>query len=167
MTDTAADITGHTALGADGKLSTIVITGTAGADTLDLTGNKASASINLSGDSASAVGGLNAAKLAFNSAPDAITLGSGAATITAGLSGTSGITTVANFQFGLDALQLTLGALPSVQAFNTTYNGAHAIALTGGSYAEGVVLLNQSASVTAASVLASHMHTSGGVTTIS
>ncbi len=167
MTDTAADITGHTALGADGKLSTIVITGTAGADTLDLTGIKASASINLSGDSASAVGGLNAAKLAFNSAPDAITLGSGAATITAGLSGTSGITTVANFQFGLDALQLTLGALPSVQAFNTTYNGAHAIALTGGSYAEGVVLLNQSASVTAASVLASHMHTSGGVTTIS
>ena len=166
ITDTAADVTGRATLGADTKLSSLSITGTAGADTLDLTGIRAPVIINLSGDAATAIGGLAAGKLSLASAPDAITLGSGPATITAGISGTSGIETIANFQFGLDALQLNLGSLSSVQAFDTSYNGAHAITLTGGSDSAGVVLLGQPASVTAASLMASHLHGSSGMATL-
>ena len=165
ITDTAAHVTGNTALGADGKLASITVTGTSGGDTLTLTGIKAPEAINLSGDTATATGGLGAAKLTLAGAPDTITLGTGAATITAGISGSSGITTVASFQFGLDALQLGLGSASSVQAFDTTYNGAHAVTLTGGNLSQGVVLLNQS--VSAASLLATHTHTSNGIATVS
>ena len=166
ITDTAADVTGHTALGADGKLSAITITGTTGADTLNLTGISATVTINLDGNTAKATAGLQAATMTFVTPPDMITLDSGAATIIAGMTGSAGIETIANFQFGLDQLQLTLGGLSGVSAFNTTYNGAHAIALTGGAFTEGVVLIGQPSSVTAASILASHLHTSNGVATI-
>ena len=165
IADTAAHVTGNTALGADGKLASITVTGTSGGDTLTLTGIKAPEAINLSGDTATATGGLGAAKLTLAGAPDTIALGTGAATITAGISGSSGITTVASFQFGLDALQLGLGSASSVQAFDTTYNGAHAVTLTGGNLSQGVVLLNQS--VSAASLLATHTHTSNGIATVS
>jgi hypothetical protein len=166
VTDTAADMNGHAAaLGGNTKLTAVSVTGTAGSDTLNLTGIRATETINLSGNAAT--GTLSWAKLGLSGAPDAITLGAGPATITAGISGASGVATIAGFQFGLDALQLNLGALPSVQAFDTSYNGAHAIALTGGNYSEGVVLLNQPASVTAAGLMAGHLHISGGVATIS
>ncbi len=164
--DMAADMNGHAAaFGGDTKLTAVSVTGTAGSDTLNLTGVRATETINLSGNAAT--GTLSWAKLGLSGAPDAITLGAGPATITVGVSGTSGITTIAGFQFGLDALQLNLGTLSSVKAFDTSYNGAHATALTGGNYSEGVVLPNQPASVTAAGLMAGHLHSSGGVATIS
>ena len=103
----------------------------------------------------------------FITPADMITLGSGAATIVAGLTGSSGIETIANFQLGLDQLQLSLGSLPGVSAFNTLYNNAHAIALTGGGLTQGVVLLNQPSSLSAASLLSGHLHIANGVATIS
>jgi hypothetical protein len=162
IADTAADVTGLTALGADSKLTSMAITGTSGANTLNLTGIGASVTINLGGDGSTASGGLGAATMTFITPPDAITLGSGAAVITAGLTGSSGIETIANFQFGVDELLLNLGGLSAVSAFNTTYNGAHAIALTGGNLTEGVVLLGEPSSVTASSLLASHLHIANG-----
>ena len=167
ITTTAANATGQTTLGKDSKLTALTISGTTGADTLNLTGIGSSVIVNLSGDSATASGGLGGAGLNFLTPPDAITLGSGAATITAGLSGSSGIETIANFQFGLDQLLLNLGTLSTMTAINTSYNGQHAIALTGGSLTQGVVLLGQPSTITAASLLASHIHTSNGVATIS
>ena len=166
ITDTAADVSGKTALGADTKLTSLSITGTTGADTLNLTGISAPASINLSGDTATVSGGLASPKISFLSSPDAITLGSGAATITAGISGSSGIETIANFQLGLDKLLLTLGTASAVTAIDTTYNGGHAIALTGGNSTQGVLLLGEASSVTAASLLGTHIHTSSGVATL-
>ena len=160
ITDTAADVTGKTVLGTDNKLTGITITGTTGANTLNLTG------IDLGGDTATVTGGLSAAAMNFITPPDVVTLGSGAATITAGLTGGSGIETIANFQFGLDQLQLSLGSLTALNAFNTLYNGAHAIALTGGGLTQGVVLINQPTTMTAASLLAGHVHIAGGVATI-
>lgn len=166
ITDTAADITGQTALGADSKLTAITITGTSGANTLNLTGIKAPVAINLGGDTATVSGGLGSSTLSFLSAPDAITLGSGAAVITAGLSGSSGIETIANFQLGLDELLLNLGTATAVSAFDTTYNGTHAIALTGTGQTQGVVLVGEPSNITAASLLASHVHVSGGIATV-
>ncbi|MDR3522638.1 MAG: hypothetical protein P4L66_00895 [Acetobacteraceae bacterium] len=166
ITDTAADVTGKTVLGTDNKLTGITITGTTGANTLNLTGISAPVAIDLGGDTATVTGGLSAAAMNFITPPDVVTLGSGAATITAGLTGGSGIETIANFQFGLDQLQLSLGSLTALNAFNTLYNGAHAIALTGGGLTQGVVLINQPTTMTAASLLAGHVHIAGGVATI-
>ena len=167
ITDTAANVTGQSALGADSKLTGITISGTAGANTLNLTGISAPVAINLNGDTATVTGGLSAAVMNFITPADMITLGSGAATIVAGLTGSSGIETIANFQLGLDQLQLSLGSLPGVSAFNTLYNNAHAIALTGGGLTQGVVLLNQPSSLSAASLLSGHLHIANGVATIS
>lgn len=166
ITSTSANVSGQTALGADSKLAGITISGTTGADTLNLTGIGASVIVNLGGDSATASGGLGEASLKFLTPPDLLTLGAGGATISAGMSGSSGIETIANFQFGLDQLLLNLGTLSTMTAINTSYNGQHAIALTGGSLTQGVILLNQPSSVTAASLLASHIHTSNGVATV-
>jgi hypothetical protein len=167
ITDTAADVSGHTTLNADSKLTALTISGTTGADTLNLAGITIPATINLLGNSATASGGLGASTLSFLRPPDAITLGSGAATITAGISGSSGIETITNFQFGLDILQLNLGSYSSVVATNTSYAGQHAISLSGGGLSQGVVLLNQASTVSAASVLSSHLHIANGVATIS
>ena len=166
ITDTAVDVSGQTKLAADSKLNSISITGTAGADNLNLTGFATPVSINLSGDTATVSGGLASPKISFLSPPDAITLGSGAATITAGVTGSSGVETITNFQFGTDKLLLNLGTASSPIVVDTTYNGAHAIALSGGNATQGVLLLGEASSVTAASVLSTHVHTSGGVATI-
>jgi hypothetical protein len=51
VSDTAADLTtALTALNADSKLSSLTVSGTTGADTLNLTGSKVAATINLDGD---------------------------------------------------------------------------------------------------------------------
>ncbi len=165
VTDSAASVTAaRTALAQDAKLTAIAVTGTGGADTLDLTGVQAAATIDLSGNAAKAVAGLSASRLAFIGAPDAVTLGGDAATVAAGLGG--GIATIANFQLGLDTLRLGLGGASAVSGYDTSYNGAHAIALTGAGTATGVVLINQPASLTAASLLSGHVITTNGVATV-
>ena len=166
ITDTAADVSGQTKLAGDSKLTSLSITGTTGADSLNLAGIAMPVSINLSGDTATVSGGLASPKISFLSPPDAVTLGSGAATITAGITGSSGIETLTNFQFGTDKLLLSLGTASAVTAIDTTYNGAHAIALSGGNLSQGVLLLGQASSVTASSVLSTHVHTSAGVATV-
>ena len=167
VNDTAAHVSGNIGLAGDSKLTSLTVSGTSGGDNLNLTGSKSTATINLGGDTATAIGGLGAAKLVLAGAADVVTLGTGAATISAGVSGSSGIMTVANFQFGLDALQLGLGNTPAVTAIDTSYGGVHAVALSGGNLSQGVVLLNQPGNLTAASVMSGHIHTSNGMATIS
>lgn len=164
VTDSAADV--KSSLATDSKLSGLTITGSSGADTLNLAGIAAPASISLGVDAARMTAGLNAATLSFIGAPDAITLGSGPAVISNTLTASSGIETIANFQLGVDELLLTLGAGVTLHATDTTVGGVHAIALTGSTAGQGVVLLGQPTSLTAASLLASHTHLSGAVTMV-
>ena len=167
IADTAANVTGKTVLAADTKLTAIAVTGTSAANTLNLTGISAPVAVNLSGNTATASGGLGAATMSFVTPPDVITLGTGAAAITAGLGAGCGIEVIGNFQFGVDQLSIGLGTLSGLSAFDTTYNGQHAVALSGGSLTTGVVLANQANSVTASSVLSGHVHVSGGVALVS
>jgi hypothetical protein len=170
VTDTAANVTaGRLLLNGDKKLSALTISGTTGGDTLNLTGSAATATINLGGDTAKASAGLNAPSLAFIGTPDAITLGTGAATITDVLSASGGIETIANFTYGVDHLVLGLnGAASSVlKAFDTTVNGVHAISLySSADTSHGVVLLGMPSVDTAANLMASHVVFSGGNATI-
>ena len=165
VSDTAANVTAAlTSLKADSKLSALTVSGTASGDTLVLTGLKAAAAINLNGDTASATAGLAAPSLAFIGTPDAITLGTGTGTIDYTLQPASGIETIANFQYGLDQLNIALnGAANSVlQAYNTSYNGQKAIALASSADpTHGVVLTNVSSGMTAG-LLSNHLTFSGG-----
>jgi hypothetical protein len=125
-------------------------------------GNAAAAAAPTTGVSASA--GLNPPALAFISSPD-VTLGNGAAILDYALSNTSGVATIAGFQYGLDQLNLDLMGAPDsvLQAFDTNVAGSHAIAITSSAApADGVVLLNLPASDTAADLLAQHLSFAGG-----
>jgi hypothetical protein len=169
MADTAANVTATlSSLNADSKLSALTVSGTASADTLILTGSKAAATISLGGDTASVSAGLTAPSLTFIGTPDAITLGTGASTIDYTLQPSSGIETIANFQYGLDQLNISLGAPNNVLlADNTSYNGQKAIALySQADPTHGVVLINASSGMTAA-LLANHLTLSAGHAMIS
>lgn len=167
--DSAANVTAdRSALAADSKLKSLVVTGTAGSDTLNLTGVATPASINLDGDSAKAV--LTNSALSFIGTPDAITFGTGLSTVdfTVGLS--AGIETIANFQFGVDYLDLTMTGTAKglLQAHDTMVNGVKAIALySSTNTSAGVVLTGVSSSMSAASLMASHVTYSGMAAVIS
>jgi hypothetical protein len=117
-------------LNGDGRLSTVVATRAPGG-TLDLTAQTQNTTINLGPNTASASSGLNALSLNFIGTPDAILLGGSQDTIEYRLESASGIETVSNFVFGLDELNVDLvgAANSSLQAFDTTVVGAHAIAI--------------------------------------
>ena len=152
----------------DGRLSTQLITA---GPTVDLSSQSAAATINLGSDTASASSGLSAPSLAFiGGTPDAITLGSGASIVEYALQPSSGIETVAGFVLGTHELNIDLnGAANSVlEAFNTTVNGSAAIALASSAdLSHGIVLLNVSGGLNAASLLTSHTTFVGGHALIS
>ena|GEM_PF-2658858 len=133
-------------LNGDGFRPAILLTGTAGGDTLDLTGESQTAIINLGGNTASASVGLSAPSLTFIGTPDAITLSSVSfgAVIEYGLTASSGIETIANFRLGWELLNIDLlgAASSTLMAYDTTVGGAHAIAITSSTDPlHGVVLL--------------------------
>ena len=152
-------------LNGDGKLRAAIQLGTNGGDTVNLVGQTQTTTINLGADAASVSAGLNAPSLAFIGTPDAIALGSGAATIQYALAASSGIETIANFVYGLDLLNIDMlgAAANALRAFDTTVGGAHAISIaSAANLTHGVVLLNMPAGQTAADLLANHTTFSGG-----
>jgi len=140
----------------------LTITGTTGSDTVNLTGSNVPVAINLAGNSAvvSVSAGLAAPTLKFLGAPDAVTLGNGAATISDTLS--SGVETIANFQLGTDWLDLSFNG--TFTASNTSVGGVHAVAIySSASPKDGVVLTGTT--LTAANVL-SHTSFSSGMAVV-
>ena len=111
--------------------------------------------------------GLTAPALSFIGAADQVTLGSAASIFQYALQPTSGIETIANFQYGLDQLDIDLlSAMTSMlQAHDTTLNGVHAISLySSADPTHGVVLTSGGTSnfTTAADLLANHVTFSNG-----
>jgi hypothetical protein len=166
VSDTVADVTASlSSLNGDSKLSALTITGTTSGDTLNLTGSKVATTINMDGDTASVSAGLSAPSLTFTGTPDAITLGTGASAIDYTMASSGGIETIANFQYGLDLLDISLnGAASSVlHAANTKVSGQNAISIySSAAPTHGVVLLDVSGSMTAANLIASHLTFSNG-----
>jgi hypothetical protein len=117
---------------------------------------------------ASAAAGLNATSLTFIGSPLVVTMGSGTTTITAAIPPAAGIEEIAGFAYGTDKLTLNLSDLSgSLEAFNTTVGGVHAIALAGSNdLTNGIVLLGMPTADTAANLLAGHMTLSGSTATI-
>jgi hypothetical protein len=165
VSDTAANVTAaNTALAADGKLTSISVTGTTGGDTLNLTGNNAPVTVNLGGDTAKASSGLSAPSLTFIGTPDSITLGGGNAIVAYALQPSSGVETITGFLFGSDTLDINLEGIArsSLRAYDTSLNGQHAVALAAvGNPSQGMVLVGLSPSITAATLL-SDMKFAGG-----
>jgi hypothetical protein len=157
-------------LNGDGRLSSTLFTAPTSGSALNLTGNAASVTVNLGANTASASSGLNAPSLTFIGSPFAITLGSGAAIIEHALGASSGIETVANFALGTDVLNIDLlgAASSTLQAFDTTVGGVHAVAFTSSTdRAHGVVLTGQAAANTASFLTSSHLAFIGGHALIS
>ena len=152
-------------LNGDGLLSTRLITAAGPSNTVNLTGQSQATTINLGANTASASAGLKAPSLTFIGTPYAITLGSGASIVEYALQASSGIETISNFVFGSDRMNIDLfgGASSTLNSYDTTVGGVHAIALaSSGDAAHGIVLLNMTGGQTAASLLASHTTFLGG-----
>ena len=160
VADTAANVTAALAtLNADTKLTALTISEANGA-VLNLAGSHVAATIKVGADAASAKAGMAAAALSFTGAVDAITLGTGATVIEQTLVASSGVTTVAGFVFGTDQLLLHLNGAASstVHAADTLVNGVHAVSIYDSLAPNaGVVLTGLANSVTAASIMASHV----------
>ena len=149
--------------------TTIVVTGTAGADTVDFTGTSALLAIDLKQNTAFVSAGLGAPTVTFIGAPDSIILGTGAATISYALSPTSGIETIANFQYGLDHLAIDLnGTDPiTIRAADTTIGGVHAVSFYNqADPGHGIVLTGMPANRTASDLLANHLTIGASTATI-
>ncbi|HEY4174507.1 MAG TPA: hypothetical protein VGM42_15860 [Rhodopila sp.] len=95
-------------------------------------------------------------------------MGSGATTTTAAIPPAAGIEEIAGFTYGTDKLTLNLSDLSgSLEAFNTTVGGVHAIALAGSNdLANGIVLTGMPTADTAANLIASHLTLSDTTATI-
>ena len=109
--------------------------------------------------------GLDSPSLTFIDTPDAVTLGATPTTVLYALQSSSGIETIANFQYGLDQLNIDLlGAANSVlQAANTSLNGANAISIySSADPTHGVVLTGVGSGMTASDLLANHLTFAGG-----
>ncbi len=160
VADTAANVTAALAtLNADTKLTALTISEANGA-VLNLAGSHVAATIKVGADTAAAKAGMAAAILTFTGAVDAITLGTGATVIEQTLVASSGVTTVAGFIFGTDQLLLHLNGAASstVHAADTLVNGVHAVSIYDSLAPNaGVVLTGLASSVTAASIMASHV----------
>jgi len=114
--------------------------------------------------------GLSSSALSFLGTPTTIDLPSAATTVDYTLASSSGVAIVNGFTFSQDQLDVDLnGALTSdLVAFDTTYNGQHAIALADKySLGQGVVITGVDASQTAADLLANHTVFSDGHALIS
>ena len=161
-----ANVSGNLgALNGDAKLSSVVITGTGGANSLDLTGFTKQTMINLDGNTAFVSDGLSSPNLTFIGTPDAVTLGSASATVDYTLQSSSGIKSIANFQYGLDRLDINLnGAMISaLEGSDTTVNGAPAISLySSADPTHGLVLTGMGGSQTASNLISSHLTFSNG-----
>jgi hypothetical protein len=136
---------------------------------MDLSGNPQSLVVNLGGNTASVAAGLSSPSLSFIGSTDSVILGSAASTVQYALQASSGVETIGNFILGQDALDIDLLGQPntSLVAFDTTVNGAGAIALASSAdLTHGVVLLN-TGSQTASDLLAAHTTFAGGHALIS
>ena len=172
VTDTAANVNAAAAaLALDRKWigvelqsppppATIVVNGTTGADIVDFTGTSVPLAIDLKHNTAFVSAGLAAPTIAFIGAPDSITLGTGTATISYLLAPTSGIETIANFQYGLDLLAIDMnGVSPlTIRATDTTIAGVHAISFYNqADPGHGILLTGMPSSLTASDLLANHL----------
>ncbi len=168
VSDTAANVVpAATTLSADSKLSSITATGTSGGDTVNLAALTKPVTVNLAGDTASVSAGLNLSSIAFAGTPDALTLGTGASTIDYTLQVSSGIETIAGFQYGLDQLNINLAGA-TLAASDTTVGGNHAVSLySSADHTHGVVLTGLSSGMTASDLLSNHLTLSGGFALIS
>jgi len=117
---------------------------------------------------ASAAGGLNAASLTFIGTPITLTMGGTTTTATVAIPPAAGIEEIAGFTYGTDVVTLNLSDLSgSLEAFDTTVGGVHAVALAGSNdLTNGVVLTGMLATNTAANLVASHLHITGSTATI-
>ncbi|WP_158928832.1 NF038122 family metalloprotease [Acidisphaera sp. S103] len=117
---------------------------------------------------ASVASGLNATSLTFIGSPLVVTMGSGTTTASAAIPPAAGIEEIAGFTYGTDKLTLSLSDLSgSLEAFNTTVNGVHAIALAGSNdLTNGIVLVGMPTADTAANLLSGHLTLSGSTATI-
>ena len=121
---------------------------------------------------AAASAGLSSPTLTFIGTPDQIALGSSATTIQYALQASSGIETIANFQYGLDQLNIDLlGAASGVlQASDTSLNGTSAISLySSAAPTHGVVFTAGGTSniTTATDLMTNHLFVSNGHALIS
>jgi hypothetical protein len=143
----------------------VAVSGTPTAHSLDLTSFRVASNIALDGNSASVSAGLSAPSLSFIGAPDQVTLGSGAATIEYALQPSSGIETIANFQYGLDQLHIDLMGAAGylLQVHDTSYNSQSAISIySSADSTHGIVLTGVTSGMTAADLLTNHTTFSGG-----
>ena len=152
-------------LNGDGRLSTVLDTTTTTGNILNLAGQTQNTAIDIGSNTASVSTGLNAPSLTFIGTPDTIILGSSADTIDYAMAPTSGIETIANFNFGLDELNIDMmgAAYSSLEAYDTTVYGTHAIAIfSKEDLFHGLVMLNIPTSQTSSSVLENNTTFLGG-----
>ncbi len=156
VSDAVANVDGGLAgLKADGKLTSVTVTGTSGADALVLTGLKAATTIAMGGDSDAAAltnftqksAGVGAASgISLGSGYDSIALGSGSDTIAFSLGAASGVESVTAFNSAYDILSVTLNGASLEQ---TLVGGGDWISsstdLTHGVYLAGVKSVQKAA----------------------
>lgn len=117
---------------------------------------------------ASAAGGLNASALTFIGSPQTITMSSTITAASTAIPPATGIEEIANFAYGTDTLTVNLSDLSgTLEAFDTTINGVHAIALAGSNdLTNGIILTGMPAADAAANLLSSHLTVVGTTATI-
>ena len=166
VSDTAANVEATlSALNSDSKLSSVTVNGTSGSDIVNLAGFSKAVTLNLNGDTASVSAGLSSPSMVFIGTPDIVTLGAGASIVDFALQPSSGIEEIANFQYGLDELVLSLNGAASnvLYAANTTVNGVAAISIySSADPTHGIILTGMTAGQTAANLLSSHTTFSNG-----
>jgi hypothetical protein len=121
-----------------------------------------------SGNTVSASTGLNAASLAFVGTPATAAFSSAVTSLSVALVPAPGIEEINGFQYGIDHLTIdTSGTNGTLKAFDTTVNGAHAIALASSSdLAHGIVLTGLPGADTAANLLQVHLSIIGSLVKI-
>jgi hypothetical protein len=145
---------------------TVAVTGTPVGDTMDLTNIHASAVVDLRGNTSSVSAGLNTPTLAFIGSPDVIVLGATTTSINYTLVPSGGLEMISNFQYGLDRLNIDLlgAGAATLQAYDTSVNGVHAIAIAnGGDLTHGIVLLNMPTADTSVGLLTQHLIFNNGI----
>lgn len=117
---------------------------------------------------ASAASGLNAGALTFIGSPQTITMGGSVTAASTAIPPSTGIEEIANFAYGTDTLTVNLSDLSgTLEAFDATINGVHAIALAGSNdLTNGIILTGMPAADTAANLLTNHLTIVGATATI-
>ena len=154
-------------LNGDGRLSTQVIN--TGTDANLSTASQVT-TVDLATNSASVTAGLNTGAISITGTPDTVMLGSIAATVEFSLTSTSGIETIAGFQYTLDDLNIDLmgAAKSALTASDITLGAQHGIAIYAGTDTHhGIVLTGLNSGLTAADLLTNHYNDVGGHAIIS